>query len=207
LPGHGRASDVPFTLHAAAARVAELIEREAQGGRAIVVGLSLGGYLAMTVAASWPERLTGLVISGATAEPVGPRAIFYRALAGILTGLPEPILDALNRRYFTWRYPPAISGPILADGFFFEGGAAAVRSLVGLRFKPRLAAFPGPSLILNAEFDMFFRPSEREFVAVAANPRRALIRGATHLANLDRPDAFTAAIRRFASEIAERPGP
>jgi pimeloyl-ACP methyl ester carboxylesterase len=29
-----------------------------------------------------------------------------------------------------------------------------------------------------------------------------LIRGATHLANLDRPEAFTAAIREFALGIA-----
>ena len=47
LPGHGNQHGVTFTLEGAADRVGDLIRREAHGGRAIVVGLSLGGYVAM----------------------------------------------------------------------------------------------------------------------------------------------------------------
>src|SRR5436190_17174467 len=71
LPGHGRAEAVPFTVDGAAEAVADLIAREATDGRALIVGLSLGGYVAMALAARWPERVRGLAISGATAEPVG----------------------------------------------------------------------------------------------------------------------------------------
>src|SRR5829696_7633936 len=71
LPGHGRAESETFEIETAADRVAELIATQAQGGRAIVVGLSLGGYVAMALAARWPDRVVGLVISGATAEPLG----------------------------------------------------------------------------------------------------------------------------------------
>jgi pimeloyl-ACP methyl ester carboxylesterase len=201
LPGHGDAADVPFSVDVAAERIAALIERDATGGRAILVGLSLGGYVAMAVAARWPERVAGLAIAGATAEPLGPRTILYRGLAAIFTIVPERTLDAVNRWFFGWRYPPEIANPILAEGFFFEGGAVAVLSLIGEPFKPRLAAFPGPSLLLNGEFDMVFRPTERSFAAVAASPRRVLIRRATHLSNLDQPAAFTAAIRRFARSL------
>jgi len=201
LPGHGSAAGETFTVEGAAERVAWLIEREAADGRAILVGLSLGGYVAMAVAARWPERVAGLAISGATAEPVPPRSIAYRALATIFSTVPDGVLDAVNRRFFRWRYQPAVHEPIIAGGFFFAGGAMAVRSLVGERFKPRLAAYPGPSLLLNGEFDLFFRPTERSFAAAATHPKRVLIRGATHLANLDRPEAFTAAIRRFAGSL------
>jgi pimeloyl-ACP methyl ester carboxylesterase len=204
LPGHGAAAADAFTLERAADRIAALIEREAHGGRAILVGLSLGGYVAMAVAAGWPDRVAGLAISGATAEPVPPRSIAYSGLAAIFSTVPERILDGVNRWFFAWRYPPAIHEPIIADGFFFGGGAVAVRALIGERFKPRLAAYPGRSLLLNGEFDLFFRPTERSFAAAAVDPRRVLIRGATHLANLDRPEAFTAAIRRFASAIDGR---
>jgi pimeloyl-ACP methyl ester carboxylesterase len=210
LPGHGSAAAQAFTIDGAAELVAELIEREATGGRAILVGLSLGGYVAMAVAARWPERVAGLVISGATAEPVPPRSIAYRGLATIFSTVPEGTLDAINRWFFRWRFPAEIAEPILADGFFFAGGAVAVRSLIGERFKPRLAAYPGPSLLLNGEYDLFFRPTERSFAAVAANPRRILIRRATHLANLDQPAAFTAAVRRFAEplrKVPETPSP
>jgi pimeloyl-ACP methyl ester carboxylesterase len=120
----------------------------------------------------------------------------------IFARAPARVLDAVNRRYFRWRYPPAIHDPIIADGFFFAGGAVAVRSLIGERFKPRLASYPGPSLFLNGELDLFFRPTERSFVDAAANPRRVLIRRATHHPDLDQPLAFGRAIRGFAAIVA-----
>lgn len=206
LPGHGNADGVPFIVEGAADRIAELVEREAHGGRAILVGLSLGGFVAMALAARRPELVAGLAISGATAEPVGARALAFRGLAAIFGLVPEPILDRVNSWFFGWRFPPEISGPILAAGFSFRGGAVAVRALVGERFKPRLAAYPGPALLINGEYDLFFRPTERSFAAVAAEPRRVLIRRATHLTNLDQPDAFSGAIRRFAEEIGSRVG-
>jgi pimeloyl-ACP methyl ester carboxylesterase len=204
LPGHGRAADIPFSLEDAARRIAELIDRDANGGRAIVVGLSLGGYVAMAVAARCPEQVAGLAISGATAEPIGPRTVFYRGLAAIFSWVPARVLHAVNRWFFAWRYPAEIATPIITGGFFFEGGAIAVRSLIGERFKPRLAAYPGPSLILNGELDLFFRPTEGVFARAASNVRLVRIRGATHHANLDQPRAFTEAIRRFAVEIDRR---
>jgi pimeloyl-ACP methyl ester carboxylesterase len=153
------------------------------------------------VAARWPERLTALVISGATAEPVAPRSVFYLALATVFAVVPVGLLEGVNRWFFGWRYPPRIAGPILADGFSFRGGAGALRALVGQRFKPRLAAWAGPTLIVDGEMDLFFRPTERSFADVAANARRVLIRRATHLVNLDQPAAFSAAIRRFARSV------
>jgi pimeloyl-ACP methyl ester carboxylesterase len=201
LPGHGSAADVPFTLGGAADRVAELIASDAHGGRAIVVGLSLGGYVAMDVAARWPARVRALVISGATAEPVAPHSIGFRGLAFLYRRTPARLLERVNRGFVRRRFPAPISEPILAAGFSFPGGESALMALVGERFRPRLAAYPGPSLILNGEYDLFFRPTERAFAAVAANPRRVVLRGATHLANLDRPAAFSAAIRRFARSL------
>ena len=64
---------------------------------------------------------------------------------------------------------------------------------------PRLAAYPGPTLILNGEFDLPFRLSAPAFAAAARRPRRVRLAGATHLANLDRPLAFSEAVRRFAA--------
>jgi pimeloyl-ACP methyl ester carboxylesterase len=201
LPGHGVAAAIPFTVDGAAELVARTIEREAHGGRAILVGLSLGGFVAMVVAARWPERVSGLVVSGASGDPVGLRSVGYRALGAIFRLVPVRVLDATNRWYFARRYPAVAAEPILAGGFWFRGGAVAVRSLVGQRFRERLARYPGPVLIVNGQFDLFFRPTERAFAESAANARRVIIRRATHLTNLDQPEAFTATVRRFAREV------
>ena len=204
LPGHGTRQDVPFTIDRAVEDVVALIDREAHDGRAILVGLSLGGYVAMTVAARSSERVVGLAIAGATADPVGLQSFGFRGLAFALETLPEPVLGAVYRSFFRWRFRPAIADRIFAGGLSFAGGVVALRSLVGERFSVRLAAYPGPSLLINGEYDLFFRPSESAFADAARNPRRALIRRATHLSNLDQPERFTKVIRAFADHVSAR---
>jgi pimeloyl-ACP methyl ester carboxylesterase len=201
LPGHGTAAEIPFTLDGAADRVAGLIERFA-GGRAIVVGLSLGAYVAMDLAARRPELVAGLVLAGATVEPRGVSAIPYRGLAILIGHLPSRVLDREQAWVFRARYPAATVGPILNDGFWFRGGAAGVRALIGESFRPRLARYPGPTLLINGQLDVLFRMSERSFAAVATHARRLTIRGAGHRSNLDRPRAFSAAVRSFAREVS-----
>lgn len=202
LPGHGDRAAESFTLDGAADVVSAVIAQEAAGGQAVVVGLSLGGYVAMALAAREPERVRGLVLAGATAEPVGLRAIPYRALAMILDRFDGPGLVRLNTWFFRSRYPPSIAEPIVAGGFWSSGGARAVRALFGERFLPRLAAYPGPTLIVNGEYDLLFRLSAGTFAAAARDARRVRLPGALHLSNLDRPVAFSEAVRRFANDLA-----
>ncbi|WP_420837423.1 alpha/beta fold hydrolase [Agromyces laixinhei] len=71
LPGHGSRRGQHFSFEAAGEVVLEAIDRV--GGRAIVVGHSLGGYAAMASASREPERVAGLVVAGATYARHGPR--------------------------------------------------------------------------------------------------------------------------------------
>jgi pimeloyl-ACP methyl ester carboxylesterase len=205
LPGHGALGDRSFTLATAADHVASTIEAAA-GGEAVVVGLSLGGYVAMDLAARRPELVRGLVLSGATAEPVGLLAAPYLALAAAMDRFDGPALDALNAWFFRTRFSPAIAEPIVAGGFWSAGGAQALRALAGERFAPRLAAYPGPTLIVNGDWDVLFRVTMRTFARGARDVRRVRLRGATHLANLDRPGAFSLAVRRFVEALPEPRG-
>lgn len=213
LPGHGTLNARPFTLDAAADQVATVIETAANG-RAVVVGLSLGGYVAMHLAARRPELVRGLVVASATAEPVAWRALPFRALAAAIERFDGARLAALNAWFFRSRYPPAIAEPIVAGGFWSVGGTAALRSLVGQRFRPRLAAYPGPTLLLNGAYDVPFRLFAPSFARAARAGRTdakgarhgrqvrcVRLAGATHLANLDRPAAFSAAVRGFLQSI------
>ena len=204
LPGHGSRAGDAFTLEGAADMVAATIREQAPDGRAVLVGLSLGGYVAMALAARHPEHVRGLVLAGATAEPVGLRSLPYRALAVILERLEGPALRQANEWFFRTRYPPSIAEPIVAGGFWSDGGAHALRALLGQRFLPRLASYPGPTLILNGEWDLLFRLSAGSFAAAASDARRVRLAGALHLSNLDQPAAFNAAVRTFAGSLKER---
>ncbi len=204
LPGHGERADEPFTLAGAADVVAGAIDAEA-GGRAVVVGLSLGGYVAMDVAARTPERVRGLVLAGATAEPTWPtKAPFLAfawglsALSGARVGAP---VDAVSRWYFERRFPPDIAGPIVAAG---SGRAAARRPCApsptndSSRGSPRTRA-RSCSSTASGTCPSGSAPAGSR--AAAADPRRVLIAGASHLSNLERPAAFTEAVRRFARSL------
>ncbi len=200
LPGHGTRVDERFTLDAAADAVGRVID-EAAGGRAVVVGLSLGGYVALHLAARSPERVRGLVLAGTTAEPTGILATPYRALGWVMATFDGHGLDTVNRWFFRTRFGPAIAGPIVDRGFWASGGAEALRCLAGHRFKPELAAYPGPSLIVNGSMDVLFRIGQRGFLCAAQDGRIVRIPRAAHLSNLERPRAFNGVVRRFATEL------
>jgi pimeloyl-ACP methyl ester carboxylesterase len=201
LPAHGARAGEPFTLGGAADVLADTIREHATAGRAVVVGLSLGGYVAMALAAREPALVRGLVVSGATAEPIGARSWPFLALATLMDRIELGLFDRINATFFRARYPPHIAEPIIAAGFWPKGGAQALRAIAGERFLPRLAAYPGPTLIINGELDVIFRPSAPTFAAAAVDARRVLLAGATHLASLDRPLAFSEGVRRFARSL------
>ena len=106
-----------------------------------------------------------------------------------------------NGWFFRTRFPQAIAEPIVAGGFFSSGGALALRSIAGQPFRPRLAAYPGRTLIIEGTLDLPLRLMERSFLRSARHGQLVRLAGATHLSNLDRPAAFTDAVRRFARSL------
>jgi pimeloyl-ACP methyl ester carboxylesterase len=200
LPGHGALADVPFTLDAAAGVVEAAIEAEG-ADRAVVVGLSLGGYVAIVAASRAPWRVRGLVLTGSTAEPSGRAAAAFRLFAWALGALPRQPAAAVSSWAFRLRYPPEIAKPLVAGGYWSRGGAAAVRALLPVRFRDRLLAYGGPVLVANGDLDLMFRLGERSFLRGVPNVRRRTLRRAAHHAPLDRPDAFATAVRRFVEHL------
>src|SRR3954468_24556295 len=103
LPGHGTQSDVAFELDDAAEGVVRAID-EAAGGRTVLVGLSLGGYVAMTVASRYPDKVRGLVIAGSTREPTGVGRLAFLLYGNALRLVPEGVIRTLAFAYFRRRY-------------------------------------------------------------------------------------------------------
>ena len=202
LPGHGGLADRSFTLDAAADAVVAGIDATGAGG-AVIVGHSLGGYVAMAVAARAPEQVRGLVLAGSTAEPGGPSAAAFSLFAWALRVIPERPLDALNSWYFRRRFPAEIAEPIIEGGYWSRSGAAAVSALPQTRFRDHLLAYGGPVLVINGDLDLVFRLGERSFLRDVPNVTRCTLGWTTHLAPLDRPDAFARALRRFVERLPD----
>jgi pimeloyl-ACP methyl ester carboxylesterase len=201
LPGHGSLRDEPFELDRAVEHVAQVVDQTANG-RALIVGLSLGGYIAMEFGARCPEKAAGLVIASASVEPRGWYNLPYKLLFAAMAYLPEGWLSELNRALFLAVYGKKRAQPLVAPGFFMHGGAAGIRDVMGREFGSRLAEYPGPVLLLNGAIDLGFRMHEKRFLRIAQQGRLETISRAFHIANIDQPELFSQAVRHFARSLA-----
>ena len=202
LPGHGSQRGHAFSLEGAADGVAAAID-QAAGGRAVLVGLSLGGYVSMTVAGRHPEKVRGLVIAGSTREPVGLSRLGFHLYGLGLRLAPEPIVRTVALAWFRQRYGASKAMAITAGGHFSKGGSQAVRRLVGGRFKDRLIAYGGPILVINGTTDLVFRLGAGRFLAGVPGVTYRMISRAGHLSNVDKPKAFTDLVEGFIATLPE----
>lgn len=202
LPGHGALADEPFTLTRAVAVVDQAVSRSSQG-RAVIVGLSLGGYVAMAYAAQAPEGCAGLVLSGCAIEYYGLLGRLSQLDAALSLRVYRPTrLAAMQGASLRSAYPPEIAEPQIAAGFAFQALPAVYGELARRRFRPLLHTFPCPVLILNGERDRLNRRSEARQLAATQHGRLQVIAVAGHLCNLDQPAVFTAAVRGWADAPA-----
>ena len=201
LPGHGSLREVPFELEDAVAGVVRAID-QAGAGRTVLIGLSLGGYVAMTVASRHPEKVRGLVIAGSTREPTGVSRIAFLAYAAALRAVPEPVVRTVALAVFRRRYGPLVAASITAGEHFARGGSRAVRRIAGARFRERLVAYGGPILVINGTLDLVFRIGAGRFLAGVPGVTNRVIPRAGHLSNVDRPEVFTALVEEFVATLA-----
>ncbi|KAK0665228.1 Alpha/Beta hydrolase protein [Cercophora samala] len=68
LPGHSRSSSLlpPYTISSMADQVASVIQSHARSGKAHVVGMSMGGFITLSLARRYPSLCLSAFVSGAT---------------------------------------------------------------------------------------------------------------------------------------------
>lgn len=84
LPGHGRSAAGGWTsLEDTADEVAKLIEARCAAGRAVVVGLSLGGAICYALLARHPQVVRKAVIDGASVSATRAAPLMKAAVAAV----------------------------------------------------------------------------------------------------------------------------
>jgi pimeloyl-ACP methyl ester carboxylesterase len=206
FPGFGGSPAEPApTIEGFADAVAGLIA--ADGGPAIVVGLSMGGYQALSLASRHPALVAALGLACTRAEADGATASAGRdrGIAAIRSGGPAGFLEDLLSRALAPGAPPhtaALAREIAGR----QPAAALTAALAALRDRPDftgdLAGIGVPALVIaGAEDAIIPRDTSRALASSLPRGRLAVLEGAGHLAATEQPAAFAALVRELASEV------
>lgn len=200
LPGHGRRLDEEFTLDGAVDAVRAAVD--AAGGRALVVGLSLGGYVAIVHAARFPGQVAGLVASSCCTRPYPLVVDAWAAVARAIGRLPDRGA-ALNALAVRLALPAAGAADAGAGGFALDVMGSALRALRGVDVLAALRSVQAPVWLVNGRLD-HFRGEERAFLAACREGRLVVVPGATHLVSLVRPTRFSRAVLEALAAVDQR---
>ena len=193
LPGHGTLREQPFQLKAAVQAVMESLRQQTHD-RALIVGLSLGGYVAMACAHDHPQEIAGLVLSGC--------CIDYRGAIGMLSWLDSSLvttlfsesrLSRMQEKTLRSMFPEDLVKPQLEAGFSWKVVPRVYRELASHDFPALLRGFPGPILIINGENDKPNRKRDAALLKSTQDGQLQIIKQAGHLCNLGQPEAFNPA--------------
>lgn len=202
LPGHGERAGETFTADAALGAIDDAVcraRRDGDGEPPVLVGHSLGGYLAMVWAAQQRDELAALVMIGATGDPTSRLAHGYRAFAWLTPRFdPERLARASN----------AVMRRLGARGAHAEalpGGAgyaalpAAWEFVLDSAHPGLLGAVECPVVLINGQFDQM-RVNVRRFAARARDAQVITIARASHLLPATHPQELAQILRRVATD-------
>jgi len=203
--GHGL-SDCPpgpYRMAELVADAAALLDALAVRG-AVVVGLSIGGMIALGLAASRPDLVRGVVFSNSAAR-IGTPALWEERLALLAAGGMAAVAEAAMGRWFPapFRAGPAVAlwrNMVLRTPA--EGYAGAAAAIAGADLRAAAATLRLPFLAVAGEADAALPPAVvAATAALVPGAREAVIAGAGHLPCVQMPEAYAAILNPFLTEV------
>ena len=207
LPGHGALAGVPFTQENVQAVVDEAIAGVA-GTAPLIVGYSLGGFVAMRYAVRNPEKTAALLLAGCTLDFEGWKWWPYGASVAFANRLPDFWLNTmLNASLYLSlpRHWVDIIEQIPFDRDVLTQTSAIVRS--SQNALAEIGKYRKPVLIVNGEFDLAFRWDERRFLHRLPQARLRIMHGVDHTGPLRRSAEFRSIVEEFAGKVFAHPKP
>jgi len=199
MRGHDR-SDSPDSpaLYSHEATIADMAAvLDACGAdRAVIAGLSLGGFMSLAFHLAHPARATALMLfdTGPGYRKDDGREGWNRIADSMAVAYEKKGLAAAGASAEV-----AVARHRSADGL-----AHAARGMLAQtdgRVIESLPAITVPTLVLVGENDAQFRPSADYMAAKIPGAGKVILARAGHAANIDQPAAFNAAVRAFLDRL------
>jgi pimeloyl-ACP methyl ester carboxylesterase len=201
LRGHGRsASPQAIEAYAESEAMEDMVAILDACGveRAVVGGLSLGGFLSLAFHLAHPERVRALLLFD-----TGPGYRSDEGREGWNRMALERAADLERRGLAALGQGAEVR---IAQHRSAEGLARAARGTLrqyDARVIEHLPAIDVPALVLAGEKDTPFLAATDYMARKIPAARKVILLGAGHAANIDRPDAFNAAVRAFLESLPD----
>ena len=202
-------SDVPAGSVTTMTDMADQIIRTADAlysSKFVYCGLSMGGYVGWEIWNRCPDRLLGLVVSDTNAKADSPEAAAKRLQTADRVEQEDScafLADAMKDKLFApdsqERCPDALKTYYqMVSRNNPPGVAAAARGMAQRKdYTARLGEIQTPTLVIGGKNDVLSTPESLDALAAAMpNAVRATVPGG-HLAPLEHPDEYAAAIADF----------
>lgn len=164
-------------------------------------GLSMGGMVGMWLGAKAPERIARLILSN-TSSYYADKAVWNTRMQAVREKGLELIADGLMALWFSQNFrarePDAVARMRAAlvatplEGYL--GCCAAVRDMDHRALLKDIAA---PTLVIAGRHDMATTVVNAEFIRGEIPGATLTVLDAAHIANVEQPDAYLQAVRRF----------
>jgi 3-oxoadipate enol-lactonase len=217
LRGHGDSSpSVRQTLADHAEDLRQLLD-ELELDRAEVVGLSMGGMIAQYFAATHPERVSALVLTGTVPVFAPPGRDRLNLLADLAetTGMEGVVRNFVGGLFAAETAETDPRYRAIAEAFCGQDArsfAAAARALAEADVTSLLERISAPTFLCYGENDRLTPPKSGQRLADRiSGARLTVIPGGGHVLPIENPDGFNQAVAEFlrdqGSGIRERPFP
>lgn len=180
--------------------------------RAVVGGMSMGGYVLLNLLERYPERVSAacFITTKSSADDEAGRARRSAMAAEAERLGANPIIKIFAELLFcsdTMHENPELIARVTSwmrgtEPKGLAGGLQAIRDRKD--YNPLLPGFRQPSLVISGAEDRAASPDAVQlFTAGLPNCQSTIIENAGHMANLERPDRFNAALLQFLNGLPE----
>ena len=207
LRGHGLsdAPEGPYSIAQLADDVTELMSANGVN-QAVLVGVSVGGLIALRAVLDNPKRVIGLVLSD-TAAKIGDEAIWNARIETVEEQGLAALADGTLLRWFSEEFREANEPLIHGYGNMVArcpaaGYRATCAALRDEDLRHRLSEVQLATLVICGSEDASTPPPlVQELASSLPRARFELIDGAGHLPMADSPEAFTAVLTDYLNEV------
>jgi pimeloyl-ACP methyl ester carboxylesterase len=214
LRGHGKtaAPDGIYPIDDMAGDVIETLDALKITEPIVLGGLSMGGYVALSIAVRYPKRLRGLMLMDTRATADTPETARVREdlarqveSSGSIESVAQAMVPVLFSSATRERRADLVAR--IADRMLQGNPRGVVGTLRGLATRPDRTADLGritvPTLVLVGQDDAITLPDvARKLAAAIPGAQFVDVPNAGHLAPLENPTATNAAILKFLASLA-----